>query len=453
MTTSRRKLASEDPSKLDGFRAPERAKDGSDERAPAPPVDNDGGDDGRADERDDLPARKELKEDGADRDGDEAAAPQLPSDKRAELVARINARRSKDTNGVAPSPEDAVSPPFAREGAGEEGDDAGQEDDGAGKDSEANEPRPPESAGDAPQRYRLNIRGQHREVSRDELIALAGFGDEEDLEGIKDKQLVALAQKNAAAQSLLDESKQVLKSARRSARPDSGQHPDREEEADEAEEDERRPRKPASTPADEEAEDARLLQYGEPEEARKAVERIARKAVQQDRQQQKQTDIRQQLDTAFDQFGAENKDIFNDADIASVFSGRVIEEVKDDLLKAFPKLTRAHLDQHVTSLPIAGELYRDAVAQGHKLRPPLEVFSKAGAHVRTKFLGGSREQPPARREQQPGLSDRMQRKQALPQQPARAGSLPAQPATPPPSGERRASSVITQIRQSRGQPV
>lgn len=411
--------------KLEGYRDEPKSGDTQLERPPAQVADDPQGSERASPERDDLPVRQEAEQEEAP----PAPEPMLPADKRAALVARMAQKRSDERMGVEPSPEDSISPPFARPDF-KGPDDAGDE-----------PPEPPPVSDKAPaDNLTLKINGKVVEMTRERALAIAEI-DSDEAADYTDKQLIKLAQKHAAADDRLDEVKKLSTKARSIVRADDGQHPDREDD-DQTERDDN-PERSANTPAPLD-EVVKEIQFGDPEVAAKKLDQAIQSAVAKTRTTERVADVDKETSQVFADFERDNPDIADDEDLSRLFSVRVADQAKSELARLF-KTTKAEISRHLVTPQLIGAAYAEAKAKGYDIRPQAKIVADAVKHIRTKFNLPSKQPAPSG---SPSLNARQQQKQALPQQ-ARTGN----PVPPPrqPQADRSPSNRIHAIRKMRGQ--
>ena len=309
-------------------------------------------------------------------------------------------------------------------------------------------------AAEAPKTYTLKVRGNDVPVaSRDELVKLAEV-DADESGDFTDAQLIKLAQKQMAANAILDEAKAAKKSARVSERADEGNtSPDPSDETDPEEDEPREPQHQRNR----HREVIEKIQFGDPDEAAEVLAGYLRDsvkgAISEMEVGHRVSQVEAMIERATIEFEAANADIVQDEDFAdALYNKHLVAEFKKDLINGGIPAERveATLGNHISK---AMQAYIAVASDGRvKLRTPAEMLSAAEQSWRTKYGRPSQNREPARTSvPQVANSDRLDRKRTLASQPNRA-SVPASTAAPKngQTPEARAS-VVQKMRAQRGQ--
>jgi hypothetical protein len=290
-----------------------------------------------------------------------------------------------------------------------------------------------------PRKIKLKVNGREVELTEDEVIARA--------------------QKVEAADTYLDEAKTLLKEAKQIRRSRSGADVDQDQGDVDAPHNTGEADETRSTAQDHGAklkDVVKKIQFDDPDEAASAlgevIEEVAdKKAEQRQLNRLLQNDLarsQQSLKT----FREKNADIANDPMAAAVIEQNVYAIYREDIAKIgipedqIPKDPKTLADWH--------RFYR---VHGHEVRTTDTILTEAHDRL-VKWRGGNRGGQPQRQTQpraEPRVNvnvDRNDRRRAIPTQPSRSAAPrpQAQPGNPKPQDR---SSVISQMRQQRGQPV
>jgi hypothetical protein len=377
----------------------------------------------------------------ADQGADGAA--ERPLSIREQIAERAKAARNAPAEETTQTEMGEYVPPFLRrqqEAADAEAADTAREEEEARRTSEA------------PKTYTLKVRGNDVPVSsRDELMQLAEV-DAEDASTFTDAALIKLAQKQMAANAILDEAKQAKKSARIADRADEGDtSPDPS-----AQDDDETP--PARQPnqQDEHRKVIEAIQFGDPEEAgvalRDYLHRGVNEALTRNQIDNRVSAVETMIESATRTFEEANADLVADEDFADLlYNKHLVAEFKKDLRAAGLPQERidATLGNHISK---AMQAYIAVAADGRvKLRTPDRMLADAAASMRTKY-----NRPAPNRERAPTAAatpghDRIAAKRSLVSQPSRA-SVPQSTAVQK-NGQTPAarSGVVSKMRAQRGQ--
>ncbi len=267
---------------------------------------------------------------------------------------------------------------------------------------------------------------------------------------------LALAMKVDAADTYLEESRQLLEDAKRIRQERTGQdaqHPEHRTEAQDdgldvdANQNSRRPGIDLKSVVEE-------IQFGDPEKAAEklaqAIDTVATKQVNEGHVQRLVANdlARSKLDLKA--FADANPDIAADQVASMVIENNVYAIYRDEI-KALgvdeaqiPKDPKALADWH--------RLYR---VHGHTVSKPADVLEKAKAKFQ-EWRGVP--QQPSKPAPKPGAPrvqvnvDRTDRRMAIPNQPSR-GVAPRRDAAPPAKQEDSRKAAVQEMRRQRGQPV
>jgi hypothetical protein len=304
----------------------------------------------------------------------------------------------------------------------------------------------------APRKMKLKVRGEEREVDRDEAVKMAKVvAGDEDVTTLSDEQLTRLAQIGAAGQSYLEDTKQVLETTRQRVQV-SRQHPDGNAPAPIATEQDNPDDQ--QHPADPVAEIVEQLQYGDPKDVgpklRSTIAEIAADAVKQatvtDRVQQ---DVANDL-RAHDDFVKKNADLAADPRATKFIRTELLDGYRDDLLKI--GVPEAKIPTDPTHL---ANHHRHYKLQGHAVRPVSKLLEDAAASLR-EFRGVTpRTEPSPQPKPEPRVDvnlNRDARRMAIPHQPTRANVQPAL-TQPTQQGPKSRHDAVRAAQIARGQAV
>ena len=388
-----------------------------------------------------------------DHDADSKPLPFVGDEERGAFYKRLRERTQGKRD--APPAADGINlqqaaAPFALKEGDAPADDEGATVDAAlrGPAEQAIGQQQPAQQQIAPEKtYELKVNGNTFTANRGQLLDLAGVSEDE-AQGVPDSALVRAAQINEAARQRLIEAKsrQVSEPADRQAQQphqaDGNGH-----NADGGQQDGQR-----STQTLSEAELARLIQYGDEEEAAAAQREFIRREMRAEQQTQRVSQVRMTVDQALQQFESTNSDLVSNADAMEVLTGSAIAEVRDALIKAGAN------PQHVANLSgqEATAVYSQAVARGTPLPPVAEILERAETKTRRLFNlpknpAAPQQRPTPQQQPQPSAFDRrMAAKAALPQTPQRAGN-PAPTAPVPTTRQGSLKGTLNWMREQRGQ--
>jgi hypothetical protein len=366
---------------------------------------------------------------------------------REKIAANAKARRKAVDEGMAQNEMGEYVPPFVKQAEDAANDDAA---------SKAAEEEAARKAAEAPKTYKLKVMGNEIDVaSRAELLKAADV-DEDEATEYTERALIRLAQKNLAAQSLLDEAKAVKKSARTSARADEENTTPDPADTTDADETDQKPSRPNQGRLSHK-DVIEAIQYGDPEEAAeifdKALKRGVNEVLSEHRMGERVTTVESMIARATREFEAANPDLVGDEDFADITYNRaLVSELKKDLLKAGLPADRveATVGNHISK---AMQAYIAVAADGRvKLRTPDVMLADAGKAVRAKFrMPAPTRDPAPSTSTTTAQSGRLDAKRGLTPQPSRA-SVPLT-TTAPKNGQspQARSNVVEKMRKARGQ--
>jgi hypothetical protein len=383
--------------------------------------------------------------------GNDNAKPAKPLSPREEIARKFAERRRAeeealgvDTDVVAYNESGSAIPPAVRaqeeatrlaaEAAAQE---KGEADTGA-------------QIEDKPKTYTLKVRGNDIPVaSRDELLKLAEVeADEGTL--YTDAALIRLAQKQLAASSYIEDAKGQAKTARQTARASDDTLSD--DAVDEPDTD--RPAKPSNT-KDATREALEKIQFGDPEEAAKALDELIEARVDRRLSDKEQAvvmgAIEDEISTAAAQFEQANQDLFSTDYLAeAIYKGPIVAEIKADLVRL--GASQEQVDKAIRDPVTALEVYTAARAQGKAVRTPTELLT-AGADKFRETIGRPKAATAtAPQATAPPATDRRDAKRALLPQPSRSATPPVEVKTDGQSTQAR-KAVIQNLRKARGQTI
>jgi hypothetical protein len=398
---------------------------------------------------DDMDAREGIEdvvdepapahEDGEGLDGGEPAArnvraqPQLPPSvlKRQQIIDRYRRPDTREFDGDLTKPENIY----------------GQvADEHLEPDPDADEPgvtrqEPEPAAQNEPQKktYQLTIRGKVVEMSEEEVLARA--------------------RKVEAADSYLEESRQLLEEAKaikaertgRSSQPHEGENNTQDDGQDHDQPDQRsRPHGPDLKAIVEK------IQFGDPDEAAQllaeaitqtATESATKAANDGHVQRLIANDLKRSQDE-LKAFRDANQSLAGDEIAEQVISNQVLKIYRDEILalgmdaKQIPADPKTLADWH--------RFYR---VNGHNVSKTSDILNKAKDAFLTWRGDAPTKKPPAESRGEPRVKvnvDRSERRQAIPQQPTRAVA-PRRNEAPPPTVEQSRKNAVQEMRKSRGQ--
>lgn len=285
--------------------------------------------------------------------------------------------------------------------------------------------------------YSLRVFQNTFTVSRDELLRYADVTPEDAAE-MTDRALVTLAQKQLAADALLDQAKQERKASRTAARDDEADPPRGEQ----RQADHGSPQPGQGLHGKTNRELMELVQIGDPDEALEAQNLLNRRQFAAQEQGRALAEVDRSITTAIETFAndPQNADITGDDIRAAAHRGQLSIEIANDLR---PLLTDDQYRRIAVDPNLAREAYKAARADGARLRDPSQIFADAAAKVRTSF--GARPADPDPRTQrleQDEPSRRDDVKRQLFRQPTRSDSVIQQPQAGQRPQRRDPSSVI-----------
>ena len=297
------------------------------------------------------------------------------------------------------------------------------------------------------ERVALKVRGRDITMTRDELVRQAGF-EQDEAGDIPLSQLIKLAQKHIAADSYLEESRQMHKDTRQSGRtvePKDDGKP------------EPKPPEKTVTQVDPDFRDlVEKIQFADPDEAARALQDTIEKRVdtkiEQSAAQRTSRAENQQITSAIESFVQDNADIYDDQ-----LAGRVVPiAVMDEIIKDFERLgiPRDKLEETITDVDLARSAYAAARAEGLKVRDPRAILDAAGTQVRTRFNIQKPSAPASNPASNPNgqVQSRVDMKRMLPSQPPRTAA-PQPSATQQEPSPNRMDPRVASMRRARGQTV
>jgi hypothetical protein len=373
---------------------------------------------------------------------DIAAVPQpryTGEDARAEFYARQRAARER-TQTPAEEGEDLMvraTAPFAR---------------GEGDSPNENDPFVPETpaAPAAPQApaaksYKLKVYGNEFEVDRAQLVALAEV-DESIASMMPDIALVALAQKQSAANQRLAAAKQVSPSVDQGGPagkpPAQGADPNADGMTNATQ---------GGHLADLSDEDlVEKIQFGEKEEARLAIRELNRRDAQVYSREEQAAQVAQTFAQDLNDFVARNTDLVQNRAASVLTINSAMEEAKD-LLIASGRYDPQKVSPLTDSQQVLA-LYKEAYLTGAVTERIAPMMERAAERARTVYAIGKPSTPPQQGQPQQPMSasdERTMAKRGLAQPPSRAGTIerPAQS----PTRENARLDALNKMRAARGQ--
>lgn len=285
-----------------------------------------------------------------------------------------------------------------------------------------------------PQKFKVKVRGEERELTQEELVAAA--------------------QKALAGDSYLEDARQVLETTKTRVQV-SRQHPDENPPAPASTDEPVTPPDDGTTPADPLEEAIEQIQYGDPKEAKaKLSATIARAAAEAVQQATGLTRVREDIANdlrAHDEFAKKNADLASDPIAVSVIRDGLLTGYRDDLLKIGVPAENIPTDP----AQLANH-HRHYKLQGQPVRQ-VSVLLEAAAERLTQWRGGTpRKEPnpsPAQAQTRIDVNvNRDERRMAIPQQPTRANVQPSM-TQPQQQGQRSRSDAVRAAQRARGQAI
>lgn len=289
-----------------------------------------------------------------------------------------------------------------------------------------------------PTKRKLKVNGQEQEYTEEEVIALA--------------------QKAAAADDILEQAKERLAESKRVLET-TRVHVSRQNPAEE----------PAPTatetddgdgqqnPADPLKEAIEQIQYGDPDKAKevlgKTIAEVATAAVKQVSWEDRvQADVASDL-RAHDDFVKKNEDLAKDPRAAKLIRAELLDGYAEDLRKiGVPD------DKIPTDATQLANLHRGHKLRGAQVRSVSKLLEDAGNSVREfAKIGAPRQETAPQRPTNPNPErvqvnlNRDDRRRAIPQQPQRANVQPAQTNTAPASQMDSRKAAVERAKAARGQ--
>lgn len=295
-----------------------------------------------------------------------------------------------------------------------------------------------------PPRYKVKVRGNEFEMSREDILKTAGLSEEE-ASGLPMPSLIRAAQINAAAEDYLTEAKTALKGAR-TATPPAPATPA----GDDADPEPELQTKPRGTPDPALAEVVQKIQFGDPEEAATALSQAVETLFEKKRTAELEEENRSTVQKAVKEFQATNPDMFTDRRRADLLFVSAMHEIKEDLIRlgASPE----DVDDVVTNPAEAIEAFGLARAQKKAVRTPEEILGAAAQSVREVFGLTTPTASTTAAAPTPRTDARTEVKRSLTPQP-RSATVPAATGQPPAQQPKSPSSIVMGMRKQRGQAV
>lgn len=290
------------------------------------------------------------------------------------------------------------------------------------------EPKPQPAPAPASRTFKLKVRHEEKEYSEEEMIALA--------------------QKSAAADSYLDDAKRIFETTRTHvSRPhQDGPAPTPATEPD--------PDDGPSHQTDAIADMVKELQYGDPdqaaEKAKTTITAIVRDAVKQETVDDRiRADTANDLDT-YKKFVKDNADLASDKMASAVIRENLLEGYREDLRKiGVPE------DKIPASADALAAHHRHYKLQGQPVRTVKTLLDTARAdYLSWKGTGPADPKPEPTPQTRVNVSvDRDERRRAIPNNPTRATVPPQMVQQQKPTGQTNRQNAVVRMRMARGQPV
>lgn len=387
-----------------------------------------------------APAPRPIEDDDAP-----AAPPKFYGDdkraayyaRRRDIMAGVKEEPQEIENVEALDPAYTFAPPFAQ---GTPEPDAPPAGDPAGT-----APEPAASA--AEKRYTLKVNHNQFEVTRDQLVLMAGISNDEAAD-LPDSALVRAAQLVEASKARLAESRQESPPAGRPGTPAHHAGADRDPTADAD-----APRSSTGTPHPSKRDLVAKIQLGDEDEAAEAIDQLFDLREQEKEAGRRAQTVGTTIDAAMAAFKDNHPDVVSNPRAMTLATVDALEAVKQNLVElGFDASKVATLNQEDTA-----RAYREAAQAGYKVKP-IDLILDGAAQSARSTLGI----PPVTRQPtipEPGVSpqqqpsahaSRTEAKQGLVQIPQRAGAAPSAPPAPP-SRETSRKATLDQMRASRGQ--
>lgn len=369
---------------------------------------------------------------------------------REDIYKRFSEKRKEEaieTDGYSPT----TPPPFLAKDtpSGVIDGDEDQDDGNTPAGEEVKTAAEAKPAGEAPKKFKLKVRGNEFEVTREHLLQAAGLTPEE-AEGVPEMSLVRAAQINSAAESYLDGAKETSRNAR-VRKATQGDDDDNEPEA----------RQPDPQPTQKEAvkKVVEAIQFGDPDEAADLLDGLiadrADERLRTSDQQRSSHNDRQRVLKAEADWNKANPE-FSDPAVSAAHSAYFLEGAANELA-AKTGLVTPEIAQHLRQNPeILAEAYKRGMQSGFDLKPVETLMAEAGDRTIKRFniqrpdpASQRAQEPPARQQSAESRADLKRKLAATPersggQEPASQNQAPAQSS---------ASQVIRDMRKARGQPV
>ena len=366
----------------------------------------------------------------------------IPNTKRDEIVARFRNQRSREVEN-----RDEVDD-FVRSGTPEEFKSPvpDLEPEEAPPLQPAQEEPPVQQAEpSAPEKFKVKVHGQERELTKEELIA---------------KAQIALASEN-----ILDEVKALKRDLEHRVRSNPVQHPDQPGHHAAANGTQPEQLEPQQPPQDQEDEFKQLvekIQFGDPTEARdlfeKTIKKTAASVVSNSLQEQRLADEGARTAQVLKEFEAQHQELANDPMANAAIERKIYDLQIADLKALGVDPARIPAPNGQVTPRIIAEAHRWYRAQGYNVSPPQKLLQTATDEF-LAWKGTPRTEPSS--EAAPGGKapprvevklDREQRRQAIPQQPSRTAT--PRPTTPAPASAqpRDRSSIVADMVKRRSLP-
>lgn len=287
----------------------------------------------------------------------------------------------------------------------------------------------------APTKRKIKVRGQELELTDDELIERAS--------------------KVTAADSYLEEARQMLEEAKRVKAERAGHDPHRPEGQNNAQEDvqDRDPRQQQQHPAERLKSVVEQIQYGDPGEAANNLGQLiaeeARRQANEGHLQRLRNNDLAISQKALKDFTAANPELSNDPDASVMIENFIYREYAREI-KAMG-MDPQKIPQNPAQLAEWHRFYR---VHGHNVSKAADILQRGKAYVEGKLnRGQQQQQKPAPRSETPARIDvnvdRTARRQALPTQPSRTSA--PRPSQSPQAQPSTRSDVVAEMRRARGQ--
>lgn len=313
----------------------------------------------------------------------------------------------------------------------------------AGRQPPVRQPEADRQPAAADKSYNLRVNRNDISVTRDELLRYAEV-DADEAKGMPEAALISLAQKQLAAKQRLEDARSASQSARTAgaepAYPSDQLQPDAERNPPDA---------PTGLSARSDAELMEIIQFGSPEEASEAHNIKTARTWSMLNAEQRAGMFDREVVSAITDFAGKHPEIAKDADLADFHRGVLLREMSKEITSKVQGLPGHIAARVATDQKFATEVYRAAVADGHKLRLPAQLFEDAANVVEKRF--GKRDPEPMvpgpnggdPRPEPSAIESREALKRGLFRQPGRSDHVTEQP-SPQANGRRSPSDTIRQ---------